>query len=361
MNSPVKTLSKMLFQKKAASPYVSLCIAVSCIVVSLPEYFRPDLYQVLAFLPRNPRWWQFLTFQFCHGEPGSGIGHLLGCLAGLFLFGLPIERILGSSRFFILTCATFLTCLVYNMVLFRDVTWANGASAMVMGYLVFTLPILAWGWRRHNSKLFQILTGIAVAGVILFLLLGLATLLKVIPSSHANILHAISILVGLPFLVLWYKPLMKNLDRIEKDEPIQCGLPAGNRLAVGASLGILLFNVVATSSAVAGLIIYDPCEGVPEVVSITPVNGDILSLNNSQQKVTIEFSKPMEMSVFSFSQSISYNDIPLDFVFTWSTPEILVVQFGREVFVGEQIEIVIDRVQDTRGLAICNPITLEYK
>jgi len=43
--------------------------------------------------------WQFITYMFAHG----GISHLLLNMLGLFFFGTPVERQMGSKEFLLFT------------------------------------------------------------------------------------------------------------------------------------------------------------------------------------------------------------------------------------------------------------------
>ncbi len=58
--------------------------------------------QNLWLIPGQPRWWTFLTSMFVH----SGLLHLAGNMAYLFLFGSSVEDMIGRPRFvaFYLAC-----------------------------------------------------------------------------------------------------------------------------------------------------------------------------------------------------------------------------------------------------------------
>jgi membrane associated rhomboid family serine protease len=357
-------LTRILLHGGTGFPFVSLGLALSCIVISLPQYFHPNLYTVLSFLPANPRWWQFFTFQFSHGEPVMGVPHLISDVLSILFFGTIIERLLGSGRFIVLSLATFSTCFICVELLGSTV--ANGASGIFWGYLVFILPVLMWIWKKEQSKVFQDIF-YDLAGVnALFMIIGVAIFSWITTHTiinNTNIVHSVSVITAVPLFFLWRKPLEENLDHVENGLPINRGFRLGNQLALVASLSLLLFNVIIANAAWAGSIVYDPCEGSPQVVSITPPSGDLLSLNNDQHGIIINFNRPMDPIVGSVRKDIFYldNQAPLDFTLDWSSPETLVAQFNREVYIGEQIKIVIDGMKDTRGLAVCKPIMLEYK
>jgi membrane associated rhomboid family serine protease len=77
--------------------------------------------RVIGYLALTPglvvqynAWWQIFTYMFVH----AGVWHLLFNMLALFLFGLPLERNLGSSEFllyyFVAGLGAGLTTLVVN-------------------------------------------------------------------------------------------------------------------------------------------------------------------------------------------------------------------------------------------------------
>lgn len=61
-------VSALLFNKKSGIPYISLLLALSCLLVSVPTYFYPELYDVfggekLIYYP-----WQIVTHNLQHGS-----------------------------------------------------------------------------------------------------------------------------------------------------------------------------------------------------------------------------------------------------------------------------------------------------
>jgi len=114
------------------TPWVLRLLAANAIVLLLQQtlitsgafwgefVFDPDL----AF--RRP--WTFLSYMFLHG----GLLHLLGNSLGLFVFGPPVERRLGSARFiaFYLFCGlggAVLSLLLANVMPIGPMVGASGA------------------------------------------------------------------------------------------------------------------------------------------------------------------------------------------------------------------------------------------
>ena len=78
-------------------------VAITLIIINAAVYLltmlSPQLYTVLAMIPSYilyKHWyWQFLTYMFVHGS----FSHILFNMLGLFMFGIPVERRIGSKEF----------------------------------------------------------------------------------------------------------------------------------------------------------------------------------------------------------------------------------------------------------------------
>lgn len=64
--------------------------------------------------------WQFFTYMFAHG----GISHLLINMLGLFFFGTPVERHMGSKEFLLFYLITGFFAGLFSFILY----WATGSG-----------------------------------------------------------------------------------------------------------------------------------------------------------------------------------------------------------------------------------------
>lgn len=78
---------------------VTIKLIIANVVIFLFTMLSSRLATYLAMIPGavlyNHWYWQFVTYMFVHG----GIGHLFFNMFGLWVFGLPVERQLGSREF----------------------------------------------------------------------------------------------------------------------------------------------------------------------------------------------------------------------------------------------------------------------
>jgi len=84
-------------------PYTYTNVTLKLIIVNVAvfvlTYLSRQLYISLAMVPGyiiyNHWYWQFVTYMFVHG----GFSHLFFNMFGLYMFGTPVERQLGSREF----------------------------------------------------------------------------------------------------------------------------------------------------------------------------------------------------------------------------------------------------------------------
>ena len=138
------------------TPWVVRLLALNAVVLLLQETLltSPAITEWLRFDPRTAftRPWTFFTYMTLHG----GLFHLLANSIGLFVFGPPVERRLGSGGFllFYLYCgvgAALLSLLLSSMLPIAPFIGASGAVlGVALAYakfypdaelILFPLPI----------------------------------------------------------------------------------------------------------------------------------------------------------------------------------------------------------------------------
>lgn len=78
---------------------VTLRLVVLNVLFFIVAFFIPRINNYLALVPayvvQRHWYWQFVTYMFVHG----GFTHLFFNMLGLLIFGMPVERRLGSREF----------------------------------------------------------------------------------------------------------------------------------------------------------------------------------------------------------------------------------------------------------------------
>jgi membrane associated rhomboid family serine protease len=145
-----------------------ILIFVNIGVFVLTSYIMPTLFNYLAMTPalvivRN--WWfQVFTYMFVHG----GFGHIFFNILGLFIFGVQLERRIGSNEFLLFyllsgVVAGLLSLLVYWLtgsfmvslvgasgalfaVMLAFATYFPTATILLFGLVPIRAPILVVGY-----------------------------------------------------------------------------------------------------------------------------------------------------------------------------------------------------------------------
>jgi membrane associated rhomboid family serine protease len=180
----------------------TLALIVVNVLVFLLTMLSRRLLFYLALTPAlvlaDNTWWQLLTYMFVHG----GVWHLLFNMLALFLFGVPLERNLGSSEFllyyFVSGLGAGLATLVVNYYSGLGAIPVVGASAAIYALL------LAYATLFPEARLFifGLIPLRAPVAVLLFAGLELFFQLTGTQSGVAHLAHLAGLLFGyLYFLV----------------------------------------------------------------------------------------------------------------------------------------------------------------
>ena len=181
---------------QVTQPPASLGIIGACVVVFLLHNVSGELalWPISSghFAP-----WQLITYGFLHG----GLNHIFFNMFALWMFGLPIEKAIGTRRFVIY----YLVCTVgagITQILVQQATGAFyptiGASGAVFGLL------LAFGVMWPDSRIFLIFLPIPIKAKWFVLIYAAAELVFGLTNAMPNIAH-FAHLGGLFFgaAVLW--------------------------------------------------------------------------------------------------------------------------------------------------------------
>ncbi|MFQ5605633.1 MAG: hypothetical protein ACE5HS_20365 [bacterium] len=217
-------LAVLFDHKKIGKPFVTIIIAGSCLLVSVPTFFFPQLYRVFGGLKPLNFFWQKYSLSFQHGFDGFPlILHLGGNLLLLCYCGVFSEKILGAARFLLLTVAAML---VFAGV--HSLPWleGHGSSGIIWAYspIVFTtliiyrksLPVIA-----ESDSVFQrgIMILIIMWGVITILMTILPYLVGgkgnlFIALILGNIFHAAAVAIGFLFSFLWRNVILNKFHKL---------------------------------------------------------------------------------------------------------------------------------------------------
>lgn len=181
---------------------VTMALIVLNVLIFLLTYLFPRSRDYLALIPllvvRASAYWQIVTYMFVHG----GVWHILFNMLALFIFGVPLERRLGSSEFLLFYLATGIGAGLATLA----VNWYTGLAAIpVVGAsgAIYGL-LLAYAALYPDARLF--IFGLfplrAPVAVLVFAALALFSQLTNTRSGVANLTHLAGLLFGYLYFVL---------------------------------------------------------------------------------------------------------------------------------------------------------------
>jgi len=120
--------------------FYSLWLCLLCVVVFLLQVWIPAFTQTFI-LSQNAliKPWQFLSAIFLHGS----LTHLLYNIFALFIFGLILERTIGSRKFILLFLISGILANVCTFYFYPNSLGASGAIMALIGCLAILRPMMA--------------------------------------------------------------------------------------------------------------------------------------------------------------------------------------------------------------------------
>jgi len=166
-------------------------------------YGSSGVWRMLALTPEGIRrgWgWQLITFQFLHG----GLGHLLGNLFALWIFGGAVERILGWRRFILVYLGAGVAGGLLQALLI--VAFPRLYSQSVVGASAGLEGLFAIFALLHRDTIFTLFFVLPVRAITLYYVVaGISVFFTLVPSGlGGGVAHAAH-LGGLLLGTLWVR------------------------------------------------------------------------------------------------------------------------------------------------------------
>lgn len=164
--------------------FITIWIALSIIAVFLIQNIFPNIENLLILNKQaltEP--WRFFTAVFLH----ASISHLLSNLFALILFGLILEKIVGSKNFIYIFISSAIFANIVSFYFYPESLGASGAIMGIIGVLTVIRPLMAvWA--------FGMIIPMIIAAVIWVII---DTIGIFIPSNIGHIAHISGIFWGI--------------------------------------------------------------------------------------------------------------------------------------------------------------------
>jgi membrane associated rhomboid family serine protease len=179
-----------------------LLIAANILLFLLTYLYRGFVLNTLALVPAqvvvNRAWWQVVTYMFVHG----GFGHLLFNMLALYMFGVPLERHLGSAEYLLFYFVTGIGAGLATLA----VNWYSGMALIpVVGAsgAIFGLLLAFASYFPDTRILFMFFLPLrAPVAVLVFAGIELVSLFSGTRSGVAHLTHLAGLLFGWLYLVV---------------------------------------------------------------------------------------------------------------------------------------------------------------
>ena len=174
-------------------------IAANVIVYFVTAYLLPRLMVYLSLVPAaviyGRMYWQFVTYMFVH----AGAWHLFSNMLGLYIFGMAVEREIGTREFLLFY---FLTGILSGAASFLTYVYTGSYLVMLMGAsgaLYAVMLLFSVLYPRAVIFVFGVIPVKAPVLVILYFLIELFSQMGSYGMGIAHLTH----LYGLLFAFLY--------------------------------------------------------------------------------------------------------------------------------------------------------------
>ena len=249
-------ISDLFIRKKLGVPNISLILIACCLIVSVPTYFSPRLYYVFGasmFGTQPAYFWQnYITSHFEHGsffveaQITQGVPllvHLISNIAVVGLFGSIVERLLGTTKFLLLSVIAALSSVAASIAIN---SFGNGVSGIAWSYGPVVFVIIIKLYKHDRKRLLKDL--MFYISILLFFMMWV--FISVMGGWTTNYYHLISTLVGIGFVIV-----NKNVINIRLKELVGESMEIlSNKRIVICSLVLPLFLLVVLGLSLSGVI-----------------------------------------------------------------------------------------------------------
>jgi len=139
--------SAPVMRERAPPPIVSgavIALSVLRFALDLPRRDGSLPWALYGPAVQGGEWWRLLSYAVEHGS----LLHIFFNMSVVWTLGIPLERMLGSWRFLIISLATCLGAAALSLYFAFNVHMV-GASGMILGWAGAMLPISTQAGRRQ--------------------------------------------------------------------------------------------------------------------------------------------------------------------------------------------------------------------
>lgn len=298
-------LFDLYYRKKLGTPWISILLILTCFIVWVATLTDDNLWVVFATHSRPIYFWQYFSGLFQHSFSPKWFYtvHFASNISVIALFGVIIERIIGTKKYLLLNILSGCIGLMYFFLSHINHEYNstfNGISAIVWSYAPLALMILMQLHKLNKQVIKEKMFFLMVFE--LFFMWIFVTVMDFLGSNTSNDNHLVATIVGVAFLLAYKNSVKFNISKFIKSD-INCSKDnlKTNRLTISfvtlLPIGVLLVIGMYLTMGLDKMFV--------NVVSISPCS-TIEEINNNGSKIEIEFDSAFsEKGINSYRISIS--------------------------------------------------------
>ncbi len=196
-------IDKIYKNKKFGFPLIAFVLLITCTIITIPTYFQNYLWYIFALRSKPFYFWQVFSGIFEHSVFPDWFlwSHFLGNMSMLLVFGILIERLLGSKRMLFISLTAAIVHVGFFQFRFRgQMISGSGASGIVYAYAPIVFYILIILYRKYSVEIkkYRLFWVILMEFVFCWLFVTVMS-----SWSGTNIYHVVATIVGIGFVYIY--------------------------------------------------------------------------------------------------------------------------------------------------------------
>ncbi len=207
-------LHKIYNNKKYGFPLITFILFITCSIVTIPTYWQNELWYIFSIRSKPFYFWQVFSGVFEHSVFPSWFlwAHFLGNMSMLLVFGILIERHLGSKRMLIISLTAAVVHVGFFQLRFRgQLSSGSGTSGIVYAYAPIAFYILLILYRKYcvDLKKYKLFWAILIEFLFCWLFITVMS-----SWSETNIYHVVATIIGIVFVFIYKNTIHCELENI---------------------------------------------------------------------------------------------------------------------------------------------------
>lgn len=334
-------LGLILKQIRYRIPIITVLMILTCIISTAPQFYFETIYNETTSRVYGFSNLQYFTLPYFTHSSDYLINHLFGNVLVFLVFGALTEVLIGTRRISFIYLLTFISISMVNSLHSSDKIAGHGASGICWGLNIFFVFILLVIYENKGRKIFKDVFVIFAMILSVFSVFGIA-IIEVVALKYrlfqnfGQTLHLISMVVVVPFVLIWRREIETAVKKMLAGEIIKRDKI---NLSVAPVILLMILNLYGTVKMVMFV-----KENTNFNVEIEP-SKDILL--RDVDKIVINFEKSMKKDTEKLHLiSMNYETENPPVIYTkWIDERKMEIYFSRKFIENETLYLEYSAIQ----------------